>query len=405
MTRLWIGFVLFALAAALLPAGGGAFASPYDLEFRAFLDKVVTPQARKAGVSARTIERELVGLTPDTDLPGLVKPGTTAAPPKVNYQSEFREPGRYFRESQFDPLVGGGRAILKKHAATLAAIEKRYGVPGRIIVAIWARESAYGNAKIPYDAIRVLATRAFMGQRPDFFRGELVAALKMIDDGHISRAAMKSSWGGALGNPQFLPSSYLKHAVDFDGDGHEDIWNSPPDTMASIANFLKHNGWVAGRDWGYEVDLPKSVSCSREGPDRGQKIGAWIADGITRVAGRRFPDYEVNRPGFLMLPSGRLGPAFMATENFYILKTYNESDTYALFVGHLADRFGTNQGFVGTWKPVPKTTRGAVRDIQLRLEKAGYDVGGADGLIGFKTRRSIGEWQKKGGKPETCWIG
>lgn len=394
-----------ALVLALVLPIGNVGAGPYDAEFQRFLDQTVSADARKAGVSAGVIARELAGLTPDTSLPGLGKPGGAPTPPSVNYQAEFRAPARYFRDSHFNGLVSGGQRILKQHAKTLAAIERDTGVPGRIIVAIWGRESAYGNAKIPYDAIRVLATRAFMGQRRDFYRQELIAALKMIQSGHIDRSAMKSSWAGAMGNPQFMPSSYLAHAYDFDKDGKQDIWRSVPDTLASIGHYLKDKGWVAGRDWGYEASVPDTVSCSREGPDKGQPIGAWIADGVARVSGRPFPNHEINRAGFLLMPAGRLGPAFMATENFYVIKEYNESDTYALFVGNLADRYGGGRGFKGAWRNAPKSTRGSVRKLQLKLEGQGYDVGGADGLIGFKTRRSIGASQEKAGRRPTCWIG
>lgn len=394
-------FLVFLLAGFALPAWSG----PHDAEFRTFLERDVIPAARKAGVSAQTLNRELKGLTPDTSLPGLVGPGGKGAPPKINFQAEFREPGNYFRDSQFNALVGPGRRLMQQHAAALAQIERRYGVPRRIILAIWARESGYGGAKIPHDAIRVLATRAFMGQRADFFKGELIAALKILQSGDVSRAAMKSSWGGAMGEPQFLPSSFLKYAVDFDGDGHHDIWRSDVDVMASIANYLAQHGWVAGRDWGYEVTLPDTVSCTREGPDNRQPISDFVREGVKRVSGKPFPDHELPRPGNILMPAGRYGPAFIATENFYVLKEYNESDTYALFVGHLADRYSSNKSFAGAWKPTRKTTRGAVRTLQQVLEKKGYDVGGADGLIGYKTRRSIGRDQEAQGAFATCWVG
>ena len=216
---------------------------------------------------------------------------------------------------------------------------------------------------------------------------------------------MKASWGGAMGQPQFLPDSFLKYAVDFDGDGRRDIWRSVPDILASIANYLRQNGWVRGRDWGFEAVVPANISCDREGPDRGQPIANWIASGVTRVAGRHFPESEMNKPGFLLMPAGRLGPAFIATENFYVLKTYNNSDTYALFVGHLADRMAANKGFVGKWHRPAPITRGAVRNLQAKLIDAGYDVGAHDGLIGYKTRRSLGAWQQAQGRPATCWTG
>jgi len=384
-----------------LPAQAGK----YDSQFRQFLSSEIVPAARQAGVSQTVIDRELKGLTPDTSLPGLVGPGGKGSPPKVNFQAEFRSPARYFRSGQFNALVPRGRSLMQKHGGTLKRIEARYGVPKRIILAIWARESGYGGAKIPHDALRVVATQAFMGQRPDFFKGEVVAALKILQNGDVSRRAMKSSWGGAMGQPQFLPTSYLKYAVDFDGDGKRNIWTSQADTMASIAHYLAEHGWQKGRDWGYEITLPDAVSCTREGPDNRQKISDFVREGVKRVSGRPFPDLEVNRPGNILLPAGRYGPAFIATENFYVIKKYNESDAYALFVGHLADRYGSNKGFAGGWKPMKETTRGAVRNLQLRLEGLGHDVGGADGLIGFKTRRSIGKDQEKNGFYATCWVG
>ncbi len=389
------------LASGVLPASAGK----YDTQFRQFLKSDIVPAARRAGVSQAVLDRELAGLTPDTSLPGLVGPGGKGKPPKINYQAEFRSPARYFRDSQFNALVPRGRSLMQKHAGTLQRIEARYGVPKRIVLAIWARESGYGGAKIPYDAVRVIATQAFMGQRPDFFKSELIAALKILQNGDVSRRGMKSSWGGAMGQPQFLPSSFLKYAVDFDGDGKRNIWTSEADTMASIAHYLSAHGWVKGRDWGYEVVLPDTVSCTREGPDNRQRISEFAQEGVKRVSGRPFPDYELNRPGNILLPAGRYGPAFIATENFYVIKEYNESDTYALFVGHLADRYGSNKAFAGGWKPMKETTRGAVRKLQMRLQDLGHDVGGADGLIGFKTRRSIGKDQEKNGFFATCWVG
>jgi len=394
-------FLCFGLS--VLP--GLAFAGPHDAEFRRYLEADVIPEAKRQGVNSSVLTRELKGLTPNTKLPGLVGPYGKGKPPKVNFQAEFRAPGNYFKESSFNGLVGPGRQLLKKHRTSLAKVENRYGVPGRIVLAIWARESGYGGAKIPHDAVQVLATRAFMGQRRDFFKQELISALKILQEGHISRSAMKSSWGGAMGQPQFMPSSFLKFAVDLDGDGKRDIWRSEIDTMASIANYLAKHGWVNGRDWGYEILLPDTVSCTREGPDNQQPIAAFVREGVTRVSGRPFPAHEVNQPGNILLPAGRYGPAFIATENFYVIKKYNESDAYALFVGHLADRYGSNKPFVAAWKPTKATTRGAVRTLQQKLEARGHDVGGADGLIGFKTRRSIGKDQEASGFFATCWVG
>ncbi|MFD1697058.1 lytic murein transglycosylase [Roseibium aestuarii] len=380
-------------------------AQAQDAGFRRFLDAEVAPLARSSGISAATLEAAFAGMSPDTSLPGLVGPGGKGKAPEINFQAEFRKPAGYFKESQFNALAGPGRALMKKHGAALSQIEARYGVPARIILAIWARESGYGGAKIPHDALRVLATRAYMGERRDYFRDELVAALKILQNGDISRKGLKSSWGGALGQPQFMPSNFLKYAVDFDGDGHRNIWTSDVDTMASIAHYLSEHGWQRGRDWGYEAVIPQTISCAEEGPDNRRPIAEWVRAGVTRANGKPFPAGELPLAGNILMPAGRYGPAFIATENFYVLKAYNESDTYALFVGHLADRYGSDAGFIQGWKPTKDTTRGAVRNLQKALEAKGHDVGGTDGLIGFKTRRSIGRDQEKNGYYPTCWVG
>src|SRR5690606_30212761 len=230
------------------------------------------------------------------------------------------------------------------------------------------------------------------------------AALEMIEKRQAPISAMKSSWAGALGQPQFMPSSYLQYAVDGDGDGRADIWGSAADTLASIANYLTKKGWVKGRDWGFEVTVPANLSCSLEGPDRGRKIADWAAMGITRVSGRPFPEHEARQEGFLLMPAGRSGPAFIVTPNFYVLKEYNFSDNYALFVAHAADRiaYGDKQ-FTAQWGKVGGLYRSDIAAMQRALEKLGYDVGSADGLPGFRTRRSIGEWQAKAGMPATCF--
>lgn len=394
--------LLIGLAA---PFASPANAGPHDAAFAKFLSESVVPAALQAGVRENTLSRELTGLRPKTDLPGLVGPHGKGKAPEINFQAEFKEPSRYFRDSQFNALVGPGQRLLKKYGRDLKRIEDRYGVPRRILAAIWARESGYGKAKIPHDAIQVLATRAFMGERRDYFRQELISALKILQSGDVPRSVLRSSWGGALGQPQFMPTSYLKYAVDFDGDGHRDIWRSDIDTLASIANYLSEHGWMSDRDWGYEAAIPDTISCALEGPDNRMAISKWASAGVTRANGRPFPVPVLKQDGNILMPAGRYGPAFLATENFYVLKTYNESDTYALFVGHLADRYSNNKGFVGTWKPTRKTTRGAVRNLQKVLQQKGHDVGGADGLIGFKTRRSIGKDQEAQGFFPTCWVG
>jgi lytic murein transglycosylase len=396
--------VLATLAAALIAFAAPASAARIDDQFQAWLAKDLWPEAKAKGISKATFDAAFQGVSPNLKLPDLVLPGEKPKTPKKQHQAEFGSPGNYFSEKTLGAVTSGGRARAGANAKTLAAIEKRFGVPGGVVLAIWGRESGFGAAKMPYDAFEVLGTKAFLATRKEMFRKELLAGLEMVERGLVSRKAMRSSWAGALGQPQFLPTSFLKHAVDFDGDGRADIWNSTPDTLASIANYLVHYGWAKGRVWGFEVSLPESVTCALEGPDQGKKISDWAAMGITRVGGKPFPRNEAGAEGFLMMPAGRNGPAFIVTPNFYVLKHYNESDVYALFIGHGADRIASgDRRFVGNWGKVDGLYRSDVATMQRGLEKLGYDVGGADGLPGFKTRRSIGDWQAKNGRAATCF--
>lgn len=381
-----------------------ASAAKVDDLFRNWLATDLWPEAKSHGISKATFDAAFAGVTPNLKLPDLVMPGEKAKTPKKQHQAEFGSPGAYFAEKTIGAVTSGGRARASKYAGTLAAIEKRFGVPGGVVLAIWGRESGFGSAKMPYDAFEVLGTKAFMSTRKDMFRTELLAALEMVEKGLVTRGQMKSSWAGALGQPQFLPTSFLKHAVDFDGDGHPDIWNSEADAMASIANYLVDYGWVKGRDWGFEVTVPDSVSCALEGPDQGKRISQWAAMEIERVNGKPFPASELKAEGFLLMPAGRSGPAFIVTPNFYVLKEYNESDLYALFIGHGADRIASgDRSFAGKWGKLGVLYRSDIASLQRALEKKGYDVGSADGLPGFRTRRSIGDWQARNGRAATCF--
>ncbi|MEM1374635.1 MAG: peptidoglycan-binding protein [Pseudomonadota bacterium] len=376
----------------LLCLAGG----PAAADFNAWLEAKAWPAARAEGVSRKAFEGLTTGLRPDLSLPGLSRSG---AVPAVDNQSEFRASALYFSEANLRTLAVEGRRHAATHERLLARLERETGVPGRIILAIWGRESAYGRARIPHDALQVLATRGYAGTRRAFFTGEFAKGLKIASDTGLS---LRSSWGGAMGQPQFLPSSYLTHARDGDGDGRADIWGSEADTLASIAGYLKDKGWVAGSDWGYEI-TPGSAPCTANGPDQARRVFEWEESGVTRVSGSPFPVHERRMDGFLVLPAGTLGPAFLATPNFTVLKAYNESDLYALFVGHLADRIGYGAPpFRTAWQPTESFTRGAVARAQRTLEAAGKDVGGADGLIGNKTRRAVGEWQAAQGRPVTC---
>lgn len=394
---------LVTLLAALLSLGANAQdRAEIDASFGRWLAEDLWPEAAARGISRATFDAAFAGITPDLGLPELALPGSDGDPVTID-QAEFRSPALYFAESNLAALAGQGRMVLGAWRDTLGAIEARYGVPANIVVAIWGRESAYSTVAIPHNAVRALATEAFLGRRPATFRAELLAALEILERGEVSEERMRSSWAGGLGGPQFLPSTYLDYAVDWDRDGTADIWDSVPDILASIANYLAAHGWDRTRGWGLEVQLPTSVPCTLEGPEQPIPLADWLELGVTMADGSPF-----GRSGetiyHLLMPAGRLGPAFLVTPNFYVLKTYNESDLYALFIGHLADRMTLDdRPFRTAWQPVGGFAAAEVMAMQLALEAAGYDVGGADGLVGFRTRIAVGDWQIRAGLAATCF--
>ncbi|PTM97365.1 lytic murein transglycosylase [Mycoplana dimorpha] len=397
--------VLAALS-LLAPALPAHAASKADVEsqFQSWLQNDLWPEAAKSGVSQKAFKAAFADIRLNWDLPDLVPPGAAPKKEQKQSQAEFSSPGAYFSEKRLQGLAASGRTLSKVHAATLRKVEQAYGVPGEIILAVWGRESGFGRADIPHPAIEVLATKAFMSTRKDMFRRELIAALHIIDGGDRTPQQLKGSWAGAMGQPQFMPTSYLKYAVDFDGDGVRDIWDSVPDSLASIANYLRGNGWETGRGWGYEVSIPANVSCAQEGPDLAKPIGDWSASGIARISGKPFAKAESRAAGMMLLPAGTHGPQFIVTPNFYVLKEYNNSDLYALFIGNLADRIAFGSGpFQGEWGDVGKMLRSDVLAMQKTLVNKGYDVGKVDGLPGYKTRRSLGDWQAKAGLAPTCF--
>ncbi|KIC37105.1 membrane protein [Ruegeria sp. ANG-R] len=375
-----------------------------ERQFQNWLQHTIWPQARANGVSRRTFQRAFDGVRLNWDLPDLVPPGSLKTTPEAQHQAEFGSPGRYFNAGTVQGATSVGRKMARRHADTLARVEAETGVPARIVLAIWGRESGYGQVPIRHDAFQVLGTKGFMSTRADYFTAELIAALQIAEADHAPGRGLKSSWAGALGQPQFMPTNFLTYARDGDGDGRADIWGSPADTIASIGTYLAQYGWVAGRDWGFEVNLPETVSCALEGPDQGRPIRDWVAMGIDRVSGRPFPAHELAAEGYLMMPAGRSGPAFIVTPNFYVLKDYNTSDLYALFVGHVGDRIQYGVGdFHGRWGDIGNLYRSDIAMMQQSLVQQGHDVGGVDGLPGYKTRRSIGRWQEASGRKPTCF--
>ena len=404
------GAVCAIALAFIAGAGFSSVANAYDRasvdrQFSQWLATDMRQAALKSGVSAAVYDRSTQGLSINWSLPDLVPPGTKPPAERRQTQPEFSEPGPYFSENNMNYLAVKGRKLYNQYKPVLDRIEAQYGVPGRIVLAIWGREMGYGAAEEKYDILQVLGTKAFMtSSRQQMFQREFIAALQIIQSGAAPLDKRKASWAGAFGQPQLMPSNFMNYAVDFDGDGVIDVWDSVPDSLATIAKHLASDGWERGRDWGYEAVIPDNVSCAQEGPDNARAISQWTKQGITRIGGKAFPAEELRKPGMMLVPQGRYGPEFIVTPNFYVLKEYNNSDLYALFVGNLADRIQFGMGaFAQPWQKTGTLLRSDVAAMQRKLEGMGYDVGGADGLVGFKTRRSIGDWQARNRYQQTCW--
>jgi lytic murein transglycosylase len=358
------------------------------------------PQARELGVARATFDAGIRGLEPDFGLPDLALPGRPEAAPQ---QPEFvQTPAQYLREPTFARLAVQGKKLAAQYRDTLARIEKVFGVPGNVVLAIWARETDYGAERQPYDALRVLATQAYVGKRKDFFRNEFLHALKMLQDG-VPRENLRSSWGGAMGLTQFLPTEYYKYAVDFDGDGRADIWHSVPDALASAAKQLAGKGWQAGKPWAIEVRPPSNVDCTIAEPSVMRPVGEWLRQGYVPAYGRKLTAVELAAEASLLLPEGTYGPAFLTPKNYYVLKDYNYSDLYVLFVGHLSDRIGGGRPFQTLWSKNTQLKTKEVETMQQRLTSLGLYKDKLDGKAGMLTRAALGAYQKKNGLKVDCW--
>jgi lytic murein transglycosylase len=370
-----------------------------DPPFTSFLQSI-WPEAQTLGVSRATFDAATRGLEPDLSLPDLALPGRADTAPK---QPEFvQTPAEYVRESSIARLSAQGKKLLERHRATLEAIERQFGVQPSVLLAIWGRETSYGGTKLPHDALRVLATQAYAGRRKEMFRGELLAALKMLQDG-VTREKLRSSWGGAMGLTQFLPSEFYKHAVDFDGDGKVDIWTSIPDALASAAKQLANKGWQRGERWAYEVRIPSGVDCTIAQPGHVMPLGEWLKRGYTPAFGRKLSAAELKPDASLLLPEGTYGPAFLAPKNYFVIKDYNFSDLYVLFVGHLSDRILDGRPFERPWSKNTQLRTEQVEAMQRTLTARGFYGDKIDGKAGMLTRAALGAYQKANGLKLDCW--
>jgi lytic murein transglycosylase len=367
-------------------------------DFRRFLD-ALWPDAQKAGVSRATFDKALRGVEPDVALPDLVLPGKT----EVKGQAEFtRTPAEYLNASYLAKLADQGKALQTEHAKWLAKIESELGIQRQFVLAIWGRETAFGSYRSSYYVIKALATQAFLGRRKDMFRTELIYALKMLEDGVRTRENFTGSWAGAMGLTQFMPSEFYTMGYDLDGDSRVDIWNSVADALGSAAKQLREKGWVPGQSWGYEVRLPKGTSCLLEGTDKARPVREWVKLGVARVAGD-FPAQALDQTAFILTPAGAHGPAFLALENFLVIKRYNMSDLYALFVGSLGDRIAGGGNFATPWASVRQLPARSIEEIQEKLQTLGYKVSIVDGKAGMNTRALIGAYQQASNMAVDCW--
>jgi lytic murein transglycosylase len=371
-----------------------------EAEFQQFIQSL-WPEAQAVGVSRTTFDEATRGLKPDLKLPDLVIPGKPKAIPRG--QPEFeRTPAQYLSETSLARLSEQGRRLAAEHRTTLSAIEQRFGVPPAVILAIWGRETNFGHFKLPHNAIQVLATQAWLGRRKEMFRGEFLLALKILEEQHVARSAMKASWAGAMGHTQFLPTDFFKYGVDLDGDGHRDIWNSIPDALASAASQLLAKGWDKGKRWGFEVKLPAQLDCSIAEPDTKLTVAEWITRGYVPLTHKPTRD-ELAEEASLFLPAGLNGPAFLTLNNFYVFKGYNFADLYALFVGNLSDRIAGGRTFATPWGKIEQARSDHIETIQRHLAEAGFYRDKIDGKAGMKTRAALGAWQKANGVTLDCW--
>src|ERR1700753_117444 len=402
-----IGFVrslnciLLAALAVVATMAGSHNARAADAGFTQFIASL-WPEAQAAGVSRATFDAETRGLEPDYKLPDLILPGrpATGAPS----QAEFVQvPADYLKEASIARLAEEGQRLMQKYNTALSGIEQKFGVPGTIVLAIWGRETDYGRYTLPYDGLRVLATQAYVGRRKDTYRNEFVLGLKILGEGVVTRKAFRSSWGGAVGLTQFWPSEYYKHGVDFDGDGKVDLWHSVPDALASAASQLVDKGWQPGLRWAYEVQAPANTDCTQGVPDVTKPISEWLREGFVPVRGQKLSAQEQAQPASLLQPEGIAGPAFLTTKNYFVIKEYNFSDLYVLYVGHLSDRMTSPLPFATPWSASKQLRSADVEAMQRRLTKIGLYKDKLAATAGMLTRAALGAYQKSAGLKVDCW--
>ncbi|WP_166141578.1 lytic murein transglycosylase [Methylosinus sp. RM1] len=339
--------------------------------------------AAGAGVSQRVIDGATNGLEPND------------APSFMDKQPEFKTPiWDYIAGLVDEERVEEGRAMMRRHASALLAAEQRYGVDPATVVAVWGVESDFGKNFGKRSVVQSLATLVCEApRRNDYFKGEFIAALRILQSGDIAPEEFMGSWAGAFGHTQFMPSTFLSTAVDLDGDGRRNIASSAADSLGSTANFLRKAGWRPGLRWGFEVSVPSGYS-GPSGRTSRQPMSVWASRGITRLDGGGLGEGQAA----LLLPAGRNGPAFLATRNFDAIYSYNAAESYALAIAVLSDRLRGRPGIQAPWPTDdPGLSRSERREMQALLNRQGYAVGDPDGVIGTKTKEALADFQGRAG--------
>lgn len=381
-----------ALAGILLLGACGAGSQTVDNgDFRNWLAEF-RAEALKAGISERTLQSALDGVQP---LPGVIK--------KDRRQAEFTLSYWRYMDRVNKRRIEKGKALLTKHGPLLQRVYKKYGVLPRYLIAFWGLESNYGSTFGGHQVIPSLATLAHDGRRSKFFRAQLLAALKILDNGDITLDRMKGSWAGAMGHFQFIPTTYQGYAVDFDGDGRRDIWHSMADAFASAANYLSSLGWNDKEKWGREVRLPRNFDFATASLGVKKPLVDWQQAGVRRINGGNLPKVDIETS--LVIPAGYKGPAFAVYQNFRRIMRWNNSILYAISVGHLADRLN-GMGPISAPRPAKdrRVSISKVKEIQAMLNAHGYQAGKPDGIVGKGTRAAIRAFQKSRNVPADGYV-
>ena len=354
-----------------------AAAARFQVWLSAFQDR-----ARQQGISQRTLSQVFSDITFDEDIIA-----------RDRNQAEFSKPiWAYLDSAVSDTRLSNGRAAMQRHRQVLKQIEAEYGVEKEVVTAIWGLETSFGSYRGSSRTLRSLATLAFDARRAQFFETQLIAALQIVQAGDVSAANMLGSWAGAMGHTQFMPTSYLDHAVDFDGDGRRDIWSDDPtDALASAASYLAQHGWTKGQPWGVEVRLPAGFDYASARRDFTRMPSEWAAQGVVGTDGIAVPDHG---RAAILLPAGGQGVALMIFDNFSVIEAYNGADAYVIGIGHLSDRLAGGVSFQSNWPRADQVLSfSEKKELQTRLTEAGFDTKGIDGRTGPNTINAVRAYQ------------